>query len=140
MKINLILLLPHVTKSYGNPPAFRTKEYVGCSLIGSQKQPSTSSNRTVAAKNEVLYTQTKLHNSYINGGTPANNRRNFAMLRGIKKMNKINKFVEVLACKEKSAHANVLKGEPKYYEHIGETDHVLENELKINSSDDGCIH
>ena len=94
-------------KSYGNPPAFRTKEYAGCSLIGSQKQPSTSSNRTVAAKNEVLYTQTKLHNSYINGSTPANNRRNFAMLHGIKKMNKINKFVEVLA-KKKSLFLQTL--------------------------------
>ena len=72
-------------KSYGNPPAFRTKECVGCSLIGSQKQPSTSSNRIVAAKNEAICTQTKLHSSYINGGTPANNATKWVMMRGIKK-------------------------------------------------------
>ena len=61
-------------------------------------------------------------------------------MRGLKKMNKLNKFVEVLACTEKSVEEKVLKGEPKYYEHIGEVDHLLKDEFKINSTDDGCIH
>ena len=58
----------------------------------------------------------------------------------IKEIVKINNFVEVISCKTKSVHTNVLKAQPKYYEHIGEKGHVLKDELEINSSDDGCIH